>query len=356
MQSTNQHCNALQSVVGVFLHTCHVPQAAMDLVARMGCSISMSSVNNAISSLSKRSAAVIKRVGQTLLANMVYDNIDINLHRLVPTAENPQNTLIHLTAGMLVPLQHSISLDDLDCSQQLWEKLRTASTASIDIFKLRGIHPETKHPSGLLRRQRFNAWVILHALVHHGPKWFYQYRYSLGEPEEIEKIPIVKSRHVPLRTMDINPSTVSGNADVFTEMFRQAGIGDPTEDGQENCGVTAINNTVILVHGDLGTGERIESLQYSRSPESTPFRRLQMVVFVLGLFHLKMACADALWRIFIEAKQSHEDPNSLLSHLAQLRPKEMLKFASNPSFRHMHEVIQHIALVSRLDMWHEEAG
>ncbi|KAK7682119.1 hypothetical protein QCA50_014705 [Cerrena zonata] len=354
MQSTNQHCNALQSVVGIFLHTCHVSQAAMDLLARMGCSISASSVNNAITSLSKESVTVIQQVGQTLLASAVYDNVDADIHRLVPTAEKPHNTLIHLTAGMLVPLQHDVTLEDLNCSQELWERLQNNSSATIDMHKLRSIHTETAHPSGLLRRQRFNAWMILNTLVHHGPEWFRRYQCDLGEPEAIEQIPISKSRHIPVRTMDINPSTISGNADVFGDMFKQAGIGDPTEEGQEH--VTAVGNTVILVHGDLGTGEHIESLKRARSLERTPLRRLQMVVYVPGLFHLKMACADALWRIFIEPKQSHEDPNSLFSHIGKLRPKETLKFASGPGFRRMHKAIQHIGIVSRLDIWREKVG
>ncbi|KAK7692967.1 hypothetical protein QCA50_004608 [Cerrena zonata] len=353
MQSTNQHCNALQCIVGLFLHTCHVPQAAINLLARMGCSISMSSINNAVTSLSKESAAVIEKIGQSLLTSFVYDNIDPDIRRLVPTIENPHNTLIHLTAGMVVPLQHGVTREDLNCSQELWEKQRNMSSATIDLDKLRTIQADNvKHPSGLLRRQRFNAWVILYTLVHHGPVQFHQYRRKLGKPEVIEQIPIAKSRHVPVRTMDINPSTVGANADVLEDMFRQAGIGDPTEEGQAH--VTAVENTVILVHGDLGTGERIESLQQARAAERTPARRLQNVVFVPGLFHLKMACADALWRIFIEPKQSHDDANSLFRHVGQIRPKETVKFASNPGFRRMHEVIQHIGIVSRLDFWREK--
>lgn len=355
MQTTNQHCNALQCIVGLFLHTCHVPQAAIALLARMGCSISTSSIDNAVTSLSKESATVIQQIGKTLLASFVYDNIDPDIRRLVPTVENPQNTLIHLTAGMIVPLQHGVTKDDLNCSQELWEKQRNMSSAMIDMYQLQKIHPDNvKHPSGLLRRQRFNAWVILYTLVEHGPVWFQQFKGKLGKPEVIEKIPIAKSRHVPVKTMDINPSSTGANADVLTEMFRQAGIGDPMEDGQAH--VTDVGNMVILVHGDLGTGERIESAQRSRSAERTPGRRLQNVIFVLGLFHLKMACADALWRIFIEPKQGREDPNSLFRHVGQIRPKETLKFASGPGFRRMHEVIQHVGVVSRLDLWREKAS
>lgn len=48
----------------------------------------------------------------------------------------------------------------------------------------------------------------------------------------------------------------------------------------------------------------------SRSEEATRWRKLQFIVYVMGLFHLKMACADAIWRIFIQPKGSDVDENS----------------------------------------------
>ncbi|KAK7692792.1 hypothetical protein QCA50_004425 [Cerrena zonata] len=360
MQSSNQQCNALQSMVGLYLHTCHVSEATLDLLARMGCSISTTSVNKAITSLSAQSSEVIERIGRTLLTSFVFDNLDADIKRLVPTAENPNSTLIHITAGMLIPLEHGITLDDLQCSDELWKKSKLNPYAipddlppNPDVYKLMRIHEEReRHPSGLLRRTRFNAWVILYTLVHHGPGYFRKFRRELGKPEVIEQIPLVKTRQIPVRAMDINPSTVGGNGDVLTDLFRQAGIGDPTEDGQNH--VQPIGNTIILVHGDLGTGERLESLAHSRSLEGTPLRRFQMVIFVLGLFHLKMACADALWRIFIQSKASHDDLNSLFRHVGQIRPRETGKFQNDPGFRRMHEIIQHVGIASRLDFWRDK--
>jgi hypothetical protein len=71
----------------------------------------------------------------------------------------------------------------------------------------------------------------------------------------------------------------------------------------------------------------------------------------MGLFHLKMVCTDAIWQIFIEPKGARADSNSLIEHVACLRPKETRKIESNPGFRRMHEVIQHVGIVSRLDCW-----
>jgi hypothetical protein len=75
----------------------------------------------------------------------------------------------------------------------------------------------------------------------------------------------------------------------------------------------------------------------------------------MGLFHLKMACADALWRIFIEPKNARSDTNSLLQFVAQHRPRQTGKIGSDPGFRIMHEVIGNVGVALRLDAWRVEA-
>ncbi|TFK37834.1 hypothetical protein BDQ12DRAFT_698959 [Crucibulum laeve] len=103
------------------------------------------------------------------------------------------------------------------------------------------------------------------------------------------------------------------------------------------------------VAGDLLTGQHVRSLQESRTIESIPDRRLQAIVFIMGLFHLKMAMADAIHRIFL-------DDNSLISHIAQICPKETSKIQSDPGFCRMHEVIQHVGITSWIEAWRQEAS
>ena len=59
-----------------------------------------------------------------------------------------------------------------------------------------------------------------------------------------------------------------------------------------------------------------------------------------------MACADV---IFIQPKNSDKDPNSLMSFISQIRPKETGKIKSKPGFRRMHEIIDYVGKVLRLD-------
>ncbi|KIJ58558.1 hypothetical protein HYDPIDRAFT_73632, partial [Hydnomerulius pinastri MD-312] len=102
---------------------------------------------------------------------------------------------------------------------------------------------------------------------------------------------------------------------------------------------------------DLGTGERLQSAQLRRSIESTPWNRFQHVIFVPGLFHLKMACADAIWRCFLHPLAAREDETSLMRDVTYLRPKETGVYCSKPGFRRMHQLIGHAGTCRRLDCW-----
>ena len=261
----------------------------------------------------------------------------------------------------MLPCHPSIKLESLFYSQELWEKCRHNLNArphdipSVTFDQLHLIYPEECHPSGLTRRQRFGAWKYLVDLVEFGPPYFRKYKLECSKsgPETIRQIPLTKTSQTPLRANNISPSTVPNNAAILEDMFQQAGIGDPTDgdDEDHNQQLRELGNTVVIVFGDLLTGQHVRSLLESRSIEPTPWRRMQFIVFGMGLFHLKMACADAIWRVFIRSNTSTSDTNTLIEHVSQIRPKETGKISSKPGFRRMHEVIQHVGIVSRLDVW-----
>ena len=145
--------------------------------------------------------------------------------------------------------------------------------------------------------------------------------------------------------MDINPATPAANGTVQDGIFGQTVVGDPKDTATY---VKDISNHVVLEHGGLSVGQHIESLQESLSAEVTPWRCQQFIVYVMSLFHLKMACADAIWQIFIKPSEACNDPNCLIKHVSELHPKETGKITSKPGFHRMHEVIQHVGIMSRL--------
>ncbi|KAJ6586746.1 hypothetical protein B0H10DRAFT_1925747 [Mycena sp. CBHHK59/15] len=292
--STNQQSNMLESVIGIFLHASNTPSKVIETLARMGISISVDSIHNAVHSLSRETYERLRAMGQTLLVSYTYDNFDINFPHVVPTVENSTDTLTHMTSGGLIYMEHGVKTEDMRCSEELWKK--NTLNPQFDARKappprtikdLEDLHPEEDHPSNLTQ---------------------------------------------------------------------QGGVGDPsqTDNSIWEHNVLSILAYVILFHGDLGTGERIMSLLQRRSIEHSPWQRYQYVIYVMGLFHLKMACADAIWRIFIEPKAGREDANSLMSFVALHRPKETGKIGSDPGFRRMHEVIMHTGAALRLDAWRIE--
>ena len=153
-----------------------------------------------IDSLSRDSHHTIRSLGQTLVAAYAYDNFDIDIKTSVPTVENSADTLIHMTSGDLMKLEH-VSAEELRCSQLLWEtsllnplNIRGPQHTYRDLFNL---HPEKEDPTGLTRRGQFNAWKFREDLILHGPPYFKQLFDQHLDPETIEQIPIKKLEHTP---------------------------------------------------------------------------------------------------------------------------------------------------------------
>ncbi|KAH9075637.1 hypothetical protein EDB83DRAFT_2175720, partial [Lactarius deliciosus] len=77
-------------------------------------------------------------------------------------------------------------------------------------------------------------------------------------------------------------------------LLHQGGLSDPTEPDFKANGDVDISDFVLLVHGDLLTKdhlqEHLDIVQDSQCIEDTPKNHFQFVIFVLGLFHYKMAC------------------------------------------------------------------
>ncbi|KAI6006037.1 hypothetical protein EDD15DRAFT_2384664 [Pisolithus albus] len=237
VQNTNQKANYLQCMLGIFLQSAHTPQKVVETLARMGLSISVTSINSAILSLSRESSRTIKSLGHTMLAAYAYDNFDVDLKTSDQRVEKSNDTLKHLTSGLLFPLQHGTSLDDLRCSHFLWERSvhniyapRLAEERMGRTYRdLLELHPENHSRASTSRRLRYNTWKFLSDLVEHGPAYFRSFKDILGEPELVEAIPVTKTPIIAARAMEFVNSTVSGNIQSITGLLAQAGIHDPKD-------------------------------------------------------------------------------------------------------------------------------
>ncbi|KAI6115462.1 hypothetical protein EDD16DRAFT_1693351 [Pisolithus croceorrhizus] len=234
---SNQKANTLQSLLGLFLQSVHTPYKVINTLARLGITISTNTINMAIQALSVESQTSLQHLGQSLLVSYAYDNFDMDLKSYIPTIEKSNDSLKHLTSGLLFLLVHGVTLDDLKCSQELWGKLplnpqvddphAPHQHAWWDLLKLL-LHPEPPGSKSMLSHwDWFNAWMFLHDLCTYGPDYFHQFKSVIPPPEYIEQIPLVKTPIFAARAMDVNNSTVSGNIEAVIALLKQGGIGDP---------------------------------------------------------------------------------------------------------------------------------
>ena len=109
------------------------------------------------------------------------------------TAENPQDTLAHLSTITMLPYHSSIKLESLSYSQELWEKCRhnlnvqLQDIPSVTFDQLHLIYPEEPHPSGLTHCQHFGAWKYLVDLIEFRSPYFQKYKLECSRcgPETI---------------------------------------------------------------------------------------------------------------------------------------------------------------------------
>ncbi|KAF8971524.1 hypothetical protein BDZ97DRAFT_1786939 [Flammula alnicola] len=332
--TTNQKCNPIASIIGIFCHSTSTPELVVEMLAHAGLSISQTSIHKMITSLSAKAHIQVKELARTMLGSFVYDNFDMDFKSSQPTVEKPGVTLKHATSALVFPLAHGVTADDLKCSEELWrsnplnphilEQDRKPTRTWVDC--LPHAHAVTQPESSPCREIRILAWHFRYTLVSFCEE-FKKFSNDLGSPETVYQIPVAKTLHIPCRSMDINQSTNDGQAEIINNLCQQANLGDPED------------------------FPMAEDISESRSIEKKPTRRLQFVVYVMGLFHYLMGCGDALWRMFIEPKAVREGPNTLFSQICKIRPHDSGKIASKYSFRLMHEVAHQCAFARILDCW-----
>ncbi|KAJ3560196.1 hypothetical protein NP233_g10995 [Leucocoprinus birnbaumii] len=319
LQSTNKDCNYLQSILGIFFHLALVPEKVIETLAHAGLSVALSSIHSAIKSLSAEAS-------QKLRESSLRQPFRTNPTLLAPPQRLQYHFMDWLTRKTYaVPGHWSRDPRNPDATEPFQINLKHLPKYEI-------------------------AWHVRSILVNHGPAYFLKYKSELKEPKAINKIPLHKTNQMPCHAMDIKESTQDGNAQVLENLLWQGGLGEP---GSKNLDKDTINISpwIMLLHGDLLTKERQDGVKTTRKIERTPKCWFQYVVFVPGLFHYLMACADVIWRIWVQQMAAREDPNSLFNHVGILRTNKTAKFASKPGFQMMHQVIQHDIWASMLDCW-----
>ncbi|KAG1894328.1 uncharacterized protein F5891DRAFT_961711, partial [Suillus fuscotomentosus] len=304
LQTSNSQCNLLQGWLGFFMRSACVPEKVVEVFAHAGLSISLTSIHNAVSSISREISSKIKREVRTLQAGFAYDNFDIQFKAAQPMLEH-RGSFVSATSATVIPL-YGINDDNVDAlrsSAQLWDQdshnpspsvlpVMTEWRSFLQLHKNDAYSRQT-HPVRLSPRQEAFSWHVRAILVNQ-VKEFKHFKKELDEPDTVKRIPVHKTNQIPCRAMDIKQSTTDGNVEVLDNLFRQGGIGDPRDSGFDVEHDVDMSEHIMLIHGDLLTKERLDTVRNSRCIEHTPKNRFQYVIFLPGLFHYKMACTDAI--------------------------------------------------------------
>ncbi|KAG1846481.1 hypothetical protein C8R48DRAFT_616268, partial [Suillus tomentosus] len=103
LQTSNSQCNLLQGWLGFFMRSACVPEKVVEVFAHAGLSISLTSIHNAVSSISREISSKIKREVRTLQAGFAYDNFDIQFKAAQPTLEH-RGSFVSATSATVIPL------------------------------------------------------------------------------------------------------------------------------------------------------------------------------------------------------------------------------------------------------------
>lgn len=355
MQSINAQCNRLQTLVGLFAHSTHTPEKVVELLAHAGLSIAPSSINNMVQAMSADAVESLKNSPEPKPKAFGYDNLDVSFKTDNPTIDY-HGHLAHITTGTVIPVQGA-TFDDMRVSKEIWAKadinphrnplepiIKPTHKNLMALLKTAAVPPSD--PLSLQSRMAWHArkFLLLECVDTLMPAVKDKLRPRLGLPKAKLSAPIVKTEQKPAQAVNISVGTNHGNAVAIENLLRQGGIDD-----------SMLEEHVVLVHGDLGTGEKIRSLQISRSIEKTAKNRLQYAAWLPGFFHIEMAMTDTIWRIYLK----HQDPGSgkpldphSIFHLCSLtRPRESKKLATGPDHRMTHHTVYYTLIALIVEAW-----
>ncbi|KAJ7582031.1 hypothetical protein C8J56DRAFT_792909, partial [Mycena floridula] len=121
LHSSNQRCNYLQTILGIFFHSTSVPEKVIETLSHAGISVALSTIHNAVTSLSKDAANKLKAAARTLTTGFAYDNFDIKFKTSQPTVEH-RAEFVSATSATAIPLYGitDANKDMLRWSTEFW--------------------------------------------------------------------------------------------------------------------------------------------------------------------------------------------------------------------------------------------
>jgi hypothetical protein len=147
---------------------------------------------------------------------------------------------------------------------------------------------------------------------------------------QLDILPCTQTEHVTMGAILEDEATVTGNYQVLENIFlKQLGLDQQS----------AFQERLYLVYGDQKTCSLIRLCQRQRFESSETYHRLQWLLPVTGLWHLRLNYLKVIMRAFYGGKKYSDQYSTLYTQMNHLDRRNIPK--ESAPFHHMEELVLH---------------
>jgi hypothetical protein len=279
-----------------------------------------------------------RNLAQTGIFGLVYDNIDFMLRTAEPIYGR------NSTFSYLFSIVHPHSIRTLDSSEHgtcatLWTLFQTTvedlnltavmetAAAAGELSKQDIIH--TAQEAEMFKKSMIHT--ILRIIVRFGGEGLKKFGKDLEKnaPCSLSKIPVHETKIYPLPTMEINESTIIGNAEVDEALVNILKLRESPQ----------WMKTARLVAGDQLSLARLRTVHNIRAGMEGGYAGFGWCIPIPGLFHVKVADMHGMFTThWGRTDAGNRNPGSLNFHNNQLY-RHPISLTSLPPFRTCRDLV-----------------
>ncbi|KAF8316520.1 uncharacterized protein EI90DRAFT_3134333 [Cantharellus anzutake] len=322
MNSSNNHCNALQVKNSFYLAASNASKSVCQWATHAGLAVSLSSANNLRASLIRNQRILNKGLGHTRIVNLAYDNCNFKFSVGQPT-DLKDHTFESITTGLFFAPPKEVLPEHLEYAERIWDTHPNNPNA-VNVQCPMSYFDILPMGEATFKLAEHCQWHVTSVFIE---RYFPELRSHLIDPPSTFQLPTHRTLYSTAEAVYAKASTINGNIDAIMSLLEQSSI--------VNAGT--FEKYAILVHGDLGTVEKIEAILHSRWIEESTLKRMHYLVPIY--------------------QDSFIDPNGLYKRLCMLFPNDHSKLNKPvPPFRMMNDGLNYVTQCTILDVWAENVG
>ncbi len=300
------------------MHT--APQALSDQPATSSSSVKKQQYNGLLHRLSTACRLATRRIAKTGPVAHVYDNINWIMkiaEQILGRSQAQENG----TCATIFPL-FDAKREDMT-TKALLESIDTAPPLLLDDIVLT--------PDEQAFHRKCTIHTILRILISQGGEHFVRFKKDLENcrPDSDTKIPLHKTDVYPLPAMNINESSIIGNAEVMEAIFEE--LEQPITEPE-------FMDEVRIVCGDQLSVTNLRSVTTNRAGDDEPTQTFANVVTIPGLFHAQIHILSGILEKHWGSAEGPQDPGSLHLHNTLLARKPIV-LSSLPPYRTCRDLV-----------------